>query len=509
MVMLKLIGYWAPVPHQESPWPDVRRAVRVGWRATDRGQLIAYLNSGHYLWGFLGSSTCRFKCHYRTTILGWGELTDGEWLWPEGLAHYVERHSVVLPDEFVASASARGWKVPPKDHVPDRSEAKVDHSFWLDWATRLPDNPTTTNAPDSLAVAALRLAVRFPGVEYPDEQIAAFDDDVWDMLQRDGYGHTPIFGRVHEHCYAECQLEGVSVERWDTLLAAVLDGLRRHGLVNRAEVIRIEPDPGDWHRDRDRIVWPDSKQPAVALWRQGSAHADRGEYGEALADLTEAIRLEPQWAAAYLSRGDVWRKKGDPDRAITDYTEALRLSPANTTALVDRGWAYYDRGLAYHNNGHYDKAMADYTEALRPLFKATDTQIYQIYFNRGTLYHRRGETDRAIADYTEAIRLDRHNSRSYTSRGIIFAEQGEYVRAIADFSQAVRLDPKDTQAYCHRGKAYCEKGEYEEAFSDFMEVIRLDSINPRGYALRAKVYRALGDEANAASDECRAKELSQ
>src|SRR5262245_59277026 len=41
---VKLIGYWAPLPHwygghsayaeNQPPWPDIRRAVRTGWRAT-------------------------------------------------------------------------------------------------------------------------------------------------------------------------------------------------------------------------------------------------------------------------------------------------------------------------------------------------------------------------------------------------------------------------------------------------------------------------------------------
>lgn len=34
--------------------------------------------------------------------------TDGQWLWPADLAHYVERYHVRLPDELVAHALAAG-----------------------------------------------------------------------------------------------------------------------------------------------------------------------------------------------------------------------------------------------------------------------------------------------------------------------------------------------------------------------------------------------------------------
>ena len=38
----------------------------------------------------------------------------------------------------------------------------------------------------------------------------------------------------------------------------------------------------------------------------------------------------------YNSRGEAYRSKGDMDRAIADYTEALRLDPKNAIAYVNR-----------------------------------------------------------------------------------------------------------------------------------------------------------------------------
>ena len=41
----------------------------------------------------------------------------------------------------------------------------------------------------------------------------------------------------------------------------------------------------------------------------------------------EAIRLEPKSALAYNNRGVAWSVKKDYDRAIADFTEAIRLDP--------------------------------------------------------------------------------------------------------------------------------------------------------------------------------------
>jgi tetratricopeptide (TPR) repeat protein len=46
-----------------------------------------------------------------------------------------------------------------------------------------------------------------------------------------------------------------------------------------------------------------------------------------LADYTQAIRFDPNYASAYLGRGTAYYYKKMYDRAIEDYTAALRLDP--------------------------------------------------------------------------------------------------------------------------------------------------------------------------------------
>jgi hypothetical protein len=62
-------------------------------------------------------------------------LTDGEWAWPEGLAHYIEAHAVYLPDEVVTTMVARGWQIQTSPAV--HGDAPVDGSFWMEWFARL------------------------------------------------------------------------------------------------------------------------------------------------------------------------------------------------------------------------------------------------------------------------------------------------------------------------------------------------------------------------------------
>ena len=47
----------------------------------------------------------------------------------------------------------------------------------------------------------------------------------------------------------------------------------------------------------------------------------------AIRDYSKAIRLKPDYANAYVARGNAYSSKDEVDRAIADYTKALELKP--------------------------------------------------------------------------------------------------------------------------------------------------------------------------------------
>jgi tetratricopeptide (TPR) repeat protein len=71
---------------------------------------------------------------------------------------------------------------------------------------------------------------------------------------------------------------------------------------------------------------------ASFFFDRGNALLDRQEYDSAIADFTEAIRLNPNYAAAYNNRGVAHYRKGDIDKAIAGYEAALRIDPNFTLA---------------------------------------------------------------------------------------------------------------------------------------------------------------------------------
>jgi hypothetical protein len=95
MNALRLIGYWRSA--REPDWPDPRDFVDTAWDDAERDLVATYLETGRVPAIQLGYSTCRL-CDCEN---GCAELTDGTYLWPEGLSHYLREHAVRLPVEVV------------------------------------------------------------------------------------------------------------------------------------------------------------------------------------------------------------------------------------------------------------------------------------------------------------------------------------------------------------------------------------------------------------------------
>ena len=89
-----------------------------------------------------------------------------------------------------------------------------------------------------------------------------------------------------------------------------------------------------------RAINSGAGRPSINYYNRGDAYRVKGDTDRAIADYTEAIRLDPKYANAYHNRGLAYRDKGDTDRAIADYTEAIRLDPKYANAYNNRGVAY-------------------------------------------------------------------------------------------------------------------------------------------------------------------------
>jgi lipoprotein NlpI len=66
---------------------------------------------------------------------------------------------------------------------------------------------------------------------------------------------------------------------------------------------------------------------------RGEYYCSTAQYDLAIADQSEAIRLKPGFAQAYMDRGGCYVGKRDLKAALADYDEGIRLAPARLGAI--------------------------------------------------------------------------------------------------------------------------------------------------------------------------------
>src|SRR5689334_19571439 len=130
-------------------------------------------------------------------------------------------------------------------------------------------------------------------------------------------------------------------------------------------------DSGRWS-GRD-LVW--------AFKNRANAYLGKSDYSRAIADMTEALRLDPYDASILAGRGRIYHDKDDYDRAIGDYSEAIRLDPNDAST-------FYDRGNVYYLKKDYERAIADYHEAIK-----LNPKYVNAYTHRGDGYLNKSEYD--------------------------------------------------------------------------------------------------------------------
>lgn len=123
---MHLIGYWIESLLDDRYFPPQELVGELPAETKER--VIAYLDQGSVFKVYRGFSWCRFGCNHEP--MGSAELTDGKWVWPEGLSHYVRDHDVTLPDRFLRHVLKGGSRPPTRlpNHPPS-------DKLWREWCS--------------------------------------------------------------------------------------------------------------------------------------------------------------------------------------------------------------------------------------------------------------------------------------------------------------------------------------------------------------------------------------
>lgn len=171
------------------------------------------------------------------------------------------------------------------------------------------------------------------------------------------------------------------------------------------------------------------QQKAFLYANRGHAYNSKRQFADAIADQTEAIRLNPQFSYAFAARGYAYSESGELEKALVDLTESIRLDPNSDSA-------YYNRGLLLNRRGQFADALMDFDEAVRCSPERADRLVA-----RALCYLAMNDNDRALASFDGAIATEPSNAIGYLARSKFYARNGNADKQQRDYQQALRLSP--------------------------------------------------------------------
>jgi tetratricopeptide (TPR) repeat protein len=228
---------------------------------------------------------------------------------------------------------------------------------------------------------------------------------------------------------------------------------------------------------------PDADTPkdADGFARRAGALAARGELDRAIADLGQAIRLDPNNPRFLFERSQLQLRARRPAPALADLQAALKIDPHFAPALMlraERSLTLKDEPAAradfeaaaaadpnltmrvaniYADHGWFERSLELWDQWIST--HARDDRLPDALNGRcwaRALWGR--DLDKALADCDRAVRMS-HVSAFLDSRGLVHLRLGHYDLAIADYTAALKDSPRQAWSLYGRGLAELRRGD--------------------------------------------------
>lgn len=182
----------------------------------------------------------------------------------------------------------------------------------------------------------------------------------------------------------------------------------------------------------------------------------KGDTLRALDDVNKCISLTKGLASAYVIRSQIeMNHQKDYNAALADMNEAIKLDPHFAGYFINRAFMKY-------NLDDYFGAMADYDYALE-----LDPTSVAAHFNRGLLNVEVSENDKAIKDFTYVLNSDPNNFLARYNRALLYTKTGQYDKAIPDYDAVLEKYPDFEAGLFARSECKRHMGDMAGGESDY------------------------------------------
>lgn len=237
---------------------------------------------------------------------------------------------------------------------------------------------------------------------------------------------------------------------------------------------------------------PQSALTAEQAVEQGKKFVQEKQFDKAVDFFKQAIKLNPDLAAAHHGLGSVYVNMGRSPDALEPMKTATRLDPNN--------WLIHlNLGITLANLRRADEAMSEMN-----LAKQLSPKNAQIYNELGNLLHNGfGRIDDALAAYAEARRLNPDMPAIHHNIGLMMMRLGRFSEAVAPLQEALRLNSEYRNAIYLLSDALSKIGRYKESTESWTKFLELVPNDPDALTKRSWNYLYAGGNGREAASDAR------
>jgi tetratricopeptide (TPR) repeat protein len=237
-----------------------------------------------------------------------------------------------------------------------------------------------------------------------------------------------------------------------------------------------------------------------------------GDLKNAETALKRALTLNPKYAPAYYSLGNVYTVQNKMTEADAAFKTAAELSPARsplrlsyanfkiqtgdlaegkrlieeiTKQVPDYVPAWLREAEIALTEKRYDDCNALISQAL-----ARDTDNYEALLLRGRMYLDEGQGDKAVSEMDRMSAIYDHSAPVMYYLALAHAAMNDSSKATADLNKALFLQPRYPEAILLLAGLNIKKGDTSSAVSSLTELVRQQPNMMDAYLLLANAYSA-------------------
>ena len=216
----------------------------------------------------------------------------------------------------------------------------------------------------------------------------------------------------------------------------IQSGFKHEAVLNNLSAIWT--DRGEYDRAIDMLQRSEiSETSAIIQATLAAVYKYQGNLERSITHARAALILDPDLPDTWNNLGSSLRAIGQWDEAVAALTEAIKRKPAFALAL-------YNLGNAYLAKRDLKTAIRFYDQAL-----SADPDYASAHVNRGNCYRELRNYDEAERSYTKAFELNESLLETQFNLGVIYMEQARFTDAISCFSKTITTEDYGIQSLPH------------------------------------------------------------